>query len=492
MDLRKQIYSQCFNPQKVQVLNPVTREMEMREVPCGKCYHCRITKVNEWCTRMVLESKARKYCYFITLTYSSRSNHTEVFRETMPAYHSSNMEHKQMWSPLVLRKDHLQKFFKRLRKNTNKRFKYFACGEYGGTYARPHYHMILWCDEPISKIDICRAWSTTDDYGRRVIIGNIDYNLIADNHLMNEKQMAAFKYVCKYLQKGSFDFDKLPTKQYHYRLLNSLYEDPTYFHERITCDLFHCYESARAYYVKRYSPFMLCSKSPAIGFDYLQSNLTRFKTGDFRLFGLSEKDKYILPTYFVRKTKESLCPYTRINAYTESLTSNAGIPDLVSMLVEVANCMDFIQAMPSVEPPMQYIPATNSLRYERTTNGARCHIVPIKAFTFYDKCNHEWYDFNGSIFLRYRKCRKGIQKISSLSVSDVLDRLSNTYKLLYDTLLQPMTMQRVQRERSLQEQVLAEYGSMDVWRSVKTIYQDNLLDKIRDKQVKYNQTKNKF
>lgn len=41
-----------------------------------------------------------------------------------------------------LQKQHLQKFFKRLRKNHGS-FRYYACGEYGDTTQRAHYHVCL-------------------------------------------------------------------------------------------------------------------------------------------------------------------------------------------------------------------------------------------------------------------------------------------------------------------------------------------------------------
>lgn len=40
-------------------------------------------------------------------------------------------------------KEDFQKFFKRLRKNTGREIRYFACGEYGDQTNRPHYHAIL-------------------------------------------------------------------------------------------------------------------------------------------------------------------------------------------------------------------------------------------------------------------------------------------------------------------------------------------------------------
>ena len=43
-----------------------------------------------------------------------------------------------------LHKDHLQRFWKRLRKDIYPRkLKYYACGEYGDQFGRPHYHAIV-------------------------------------------------------------------------------------------------------------------------------------------------------------------------------------------------------------------------------------------------------------------------------------------------------------------------------------------------------------
>lgn len=91
-------------------------------VPCGKCVNCRIAKRTEWVTRMLHEMSYHSDCTFITLTYSDK-------------YLPTNAS---------LRKEDLQKFFKRLRKSiTPVRIKYYACGEYGDKYGRPHYHAII-------------------------------------------------------------------------------------------------------------------------------------------------------------------------------------------------------------------------------------------------------------------------------------------------------------------------------------------------------------
>lgn len=86
---------------------------------------CRIARSREWATRVLHEADSHdgKYC-FVTLTYSD------------------------IYCPPggTLRKSALQRYFKRLRKSlegTDRKIKYFACGEYGDTTSRPHYHAII-------------------------------------------------------------------------------------------------------------------------------------------------------------------------------------------------------------------------------------------------------------------------------------------------------------------------------------------------------------
>ena len=95
-------------------------------LPCGQCYACRIAKSREWASRCVMESKLHKENCFITLTYND---------EHLP-------------SDMSLQKDDFTKFIKRLRKNTGEKIRYYACGEYGDLYQRPHFHACLFGYRP--------------------------------------------------------------------------------------------------------------------------------------------------------------------------------------------------------------------------------------------------------------------------------------------------------------------------------------------------------
>ena len=45
-------------------------------------------------------------------------------------------------APRSLQYEDFQKFLKRLRKNSGKAVRYFACGEYGEEGGRPHFHAL--------------------------------------------------------------------------------------------------------------------------------------------------------------------------------------------------------------------------------------------------------------------------------------------------------------------------------------------------------------
>lgn len=105
--------------------------------PCGQCLPCRINKRRLWTHRLMLESYQHAESIFITLTYAD---------EYLP-------------SGATLVKADLQRFLKRLRHFCRPRkFRYYACGEYGSKTHRPHYHAIVFglglCDGEL----VARAW----------------------------------------------------------------------------------------------------------------------------------------------------------------------------------------------------------------------------------------------------------------------------------------------------------------------------------------------
>jgi len=90
-------------------------------VPCGQCEVCQEFKIKEWSLRMYHEMDEHERYSFLTLTYDD---------EHLPSDESLDIREMQL-------------FWKRLRKNTGKKIKYYCCGEYGTENRRPHYHAIV-------------------------------------------------------------------------------------------------------------------------------------------------------------------------------------------------------------------------------------------------------------------------------------------------------------------------------------------------------------
>lgn len=91
----------------------------VQEFGCGQCMPCRFNRRRVWTARLLLEARLKEPNYFVGLTYRD---------EDLPA-------------DGLVSKRALQLFFKRLRRRASCR--YFAVGEYGGKFGRPHYHALV-------------------------------------------------------------------------------------------------------------------------------------------------------------------------------------------------------------------------------------------------------------------------------------------------------------------------------------------------------------
>lgn len=170
---------QCTRPVRIKHGKSQTaiKHTEGMLVACGKCIACRIQKRKEWSLRMMHEKEFWNDSIFVTLTYDD--NH-------LPANNSLN-------------KKHLQDFFKRLRRDLKqRRIKYFACGEYGDTYGRPHYHIIIF-------------GLSLNEEDKRLIIQNWTFcdwsNYTIRNKSFGLAEADSINYVAQYIDK-KFTGDK--------------------------------------------------------------------------------------------------------------------------------------------------------------------------------------------------------------------------------------------------------------------------------------------
>jgi hypothetical protein len=181
----------CYNPQRI--VNKYTHEVLY--VECRKCPYCLHKYATDLTSRIVRECKQHKYSLFFTLTYDNEhlpvmvrqcdhvwklENRDEkrdgsvrsryLFFDKTPDYQYPQKMSTDCFA--VVCKEDVQRFLKRLRSKIDydydlsqeqKTLRYFICSEYGPCTKRPHYHGILWTDDPTICRDLPRlirsAWT---------------------------------------------------------------------------------------------------------------------------------------------------------------------------------------------------------------------------------------------------------------------------------------------------------------------------------------------
>lgn len=114
-------------------------DSESVDVPCGGCTGCRKAKAKAWALRCHFEAQDHKSALFTTLTYNDDA------------------------LPPTLQPTHLTGFIKRIRQTLHRsdparRIRFFACGEYGEQFERPHYHAILYGCNENDRLAIQKNW----------------------------------------------------------------------------------------------------------------------------------------------------------------------------------------------------------------------------------------------------------------------------------------------------------------------------------------------
>lgn len=136
-------------------------------------------RTREWSIRLLHELKYHEDAMFLTLTYRD---------EDLPLYGSLSKGPDS----------HLTLFFKRLRKHfKNKKILYFACGEYGETTHRPHYHAIVFGVDMADK-----KLHKQSNSGNELYTSQILHNLWKKGHVyIGEVTKDSAGYVAGYIYK---------------------------------------------------------------------------------------------------------------------------------------------------------------------------------------------------------------------------------------------------------------------------------------------------
>lgn len=96
-------------------------------IPCGQCFCCRLDLQKKYCDRMFCAWHSHDVSAFVTFTYDDE--HLII---------------KDGFCNASLSKDDLHKYLDNIKHQLkNVDFEYFACGEYGDKFNRPHYHVLF-------------------------------------------------------------------------------------------------------------------------------------------------------------------------------------------------------------------------------------------------------------------------------------------------------------------------------------------------------------
>lgn len=213
-------------------------------VPCNKCCLCRKKKADEWATRAQCETLSASYPpLFVTLTYED---------SYLPA---DGVEKRAV-----------QLFMKRFRENWYRThedrldLRYFAVGEYGRQFKRPHYHLLLW---------------NVPHQGREDYIAlNHIYNMILRSWSI-EISEDEFCKLPDYLRFSTLRVKYGKEKMCYYRILGRIEVSPDLGNSG-----FYCMKYMRKKPVcpdGKNEPFYLSSRNGGLGSRYLDQHYEEFK-----------------------------------------------------------------------------------------------------------------------------------------------------------------------------------------------------------------------
>lgn len=141
-------------------------------VPCGECVNCKARRISGWSFRLMMEERYCSSAQFLTLTYAPE-----------------NVSKSPLGGRLTLDKSHVQCFIKKLRRRSNwgNSVKYFAVGEYGTAFSRPHYHLLLF-NAHIEDVQPC--WQFGQIYYGTVSGASVGYCL---KYMCKERKIPQYK-----------------------------------------------------------------------------------------------------------------------------------------------------------------------------------------------------------------------------------------------------------------------------------------------------------
>lgn len=247
-------------------------------VPCGKCVQCLAKRRNDWAFRLYHQMMHSDTACFMTLTYGQQKERgVYQWGENPPLSFNGNE---------TLDKRHLQLFFKRLRKENSrllkdndgilsknqKKLKYYAVGEYGTNFLRPHYHIIMF---NLHSHLISRSFRVAKNIWQK---GSVDIAVC---------NIATINYVVGYLMQGSWTpLDDSDDRQPHYSTmskgLGSQYlSDTVYNYHLDRMEIMVTHPSGFQMTMPRYYKKQVFSKEELKEFEEIRQQLFNVDWDDF-------------------------------------------------------------------------------------------------------------------------------------------------------------------------------------------------------------------
>lgn len=241
-------------------------------IPCGKCMPCRINLAEQWSNRCLLELKDFNQAIFVTLTYDD---------EHLQFGYRINSRYKTLtYEPSLVKRD-LQLFNKKLRKyydDKNIKFRFFACGEYGGRTARPHYHIIYFGLPLPFDCKILKANGPNTLYSSEFLASLWGKGLVSVGSVSAD----SIAYVARYT-----------TKKFRSSFLSPLERE--WFDQQKDFVLSELQDKLIE------DDFLLMSRRPGIGYNYFQKNACKMLASDRMIFYDGVKTRILRPSrYFDR------------------------------------------------------------------------------------------------------------------------------------------------------------------------------------------------
>lgn len=143
-------------------------------------------------------------------------------------------------------KSHLQQYFKRLRADISpRRIKYYACGEYGSKYGRPHYHAIVFGLGPGDYDVLDNAWGAGYIYVGTVTRESAEYVASYVHDKLTGEVGAAFGHTTRPFQLQSQGLGKNYLLEHKEKILydagvaqrGKIYSMPRYYTKLLGDDL---------------------------------------------------------------------------------------------------------------------------------------------------------------------------------------------------------------------------------------------------------------